>query len=51
VLDSTVSEKALVNKHRKDNNGEHSAANSERYTIFHALFDALKEKDKKRRKK
>jgi len=40
-----LSEKALT---KKDNNDENSPP---RYTIFHALFEALKEKEKKCRKK
>lgn len=45
------SEKALTNKekHQKDFYHEDSA-HSERYTIFHALFEALKEKDRKNKK-
>jgi hypothetical protein len=43
-----VSEKALTNKnkHEKDES-EVLLPKSERYTIFHALFEALKDKDKK----
>jgi len=41
------SEKALTNKKDEENPDYKSA----RYTIFHALFEALKEKDKKRKKK
>lgn len=37
-------ERALTNHNRKD------AKNPERYTIFHALFEAVKEKDKKGKK-
>jgi len=43
-----LSEKALT---KKDNNDENSPPPSGRYTIFHALFEALKEKEKKCRKK
>ena len=41
-------EKALASKdkHKRDDDRD-SAANSNRYTIFHALFEALKEKDKR----
>ena len=35
----------------ESNDDEGSSLPSERYTIFHALFEALKEKDKKRKKK
>lgn len=39
-------EKALTHKNKpKDDDND-----SERYTIFHALFEALKEKDKKGKK-
>ncbi|MDH7477912.1 MAG: hypothetical protein QHH17_05985 [Candidatus Bathyarchaeota archaeon] len=38
------------NKPMEDDNDK-SPQPSERYTIFHALFEALKEKDKKRKKK
>lgn len=51
MQESTVSEKALVNKNGKNSDDEHSSASSERYTIFHALFEAMKEKEKKHRKK
>jgi len=46
------SERALTNKGKsgKNNNNE-TKAPTERYTIFHALFEALREKDKKRKKK
>jgi hypothetical protein len=48
----TVSEKTLTNKekHGKDNGEEKYPLGPERYTIFHALFDNLKEKEKKRKK-
>jgi len=44
---------ALTNKdkHKKGNDGNGSSLNSENYTIFHALFEALKEKDKEHNKK
>jgi len=42
-----LSEKAL--KSKKDEKEENSP--SERYTIFHALFEAMKDKDKKHKKK
>jgi hypothetical protein len=47
------SEKALTgkDKHNKDDKGNASSTQSEHYTIFHALFDALKEKDKKHKKR
>jgi len=35
----------------KESNDDSSSPPSERYTIFHALFEALKEKDKKRKKR
>jgi hypothetical protein len=43
----------LTNKDKleESNNGEDSSLSPERYTIFHALFEALKERDKKREKK
>jgi hypothetical protein len=49
----TVSEKALTNKekHGKDNDEEKCPLDPERYTIFHALFDNLKEKEKKHKKR
>jgi hypothetical protein len=49
----TVSEKALTNKekHGKGNGEERYPLDPERYTIFHALFDNLKEKDQKRKKR
>jgi len=51
MQDSIASEKALVNKNRKNNNDEHSSTSPERYTIFHALLEAMKEKEKKYEKK
>jgi len=45
------SEKALKNKDKFVESGERSPQRSERYTIFHALFEVLKEKDHKKRKK
>jgi hypothetical protein len=45
------SEKALKNKNKSVENDEESPQRSERYTIFHALFEVLKEKDHKKRKK
>jgi len=45
------SEKALKNKDKLKKDDENSPQPSERYTIFHALFEALKEKDKKRKKR
>jgi len=42
------SEKALKNK--KDNK-EKTLKSPERYTIFHALFEAMKDKDKNHKKK
>jgi hypothetical protein len=45
------SEKALKNKNKFVENDEKSPQGLERYTIFHALFEALKEKDNKKRKK
>jgi len=49
----TVSEKALTNKekHGKDNGEEKCPLDPERYAIFHALFDNLKEKEKKHKKR
>jgi hypothetical protein len=45
-------EKALKHKDElKKDNAERYPKSSERYTIFHALFEALKEKDKKHKKK
>ncbi len=45
---SMLLEKAL--KSKKDDKEENLKA-SERYTIFHALFEAMKDKDKKHKKK
>lgn len=45
-----LSEKALKNKNESVENDEKSPQPSECYTIFHALSEALKEKDKKRKK-
>jgi len=44
---------ALTNKdkHKKGNDDEGSPLNSEHYTIFHALFEALKERDKEHNKR
>jgi len=39
------------NKLKESNDDENTSLHSERYTIFHALFEALTEKDKKRKKK
>jgi len=48
----TFSEKALTNKNKIENKVEEaSLPNSDHYTIFHALFEALKDKDKKRKKR
>jgi hypothetical protein len=45
-------EKALTNKNKEKNvNKEISIPTPEHYTIFHALFEALKDKDKKHKKK
>jgi hypothetical protein len=44
------SEKALKNKNKPTEDDEKYPQRSERYTIFHALFEALKEKDRKRKK-
>jgi len=43
----------LTNKDKltESNDDENTSLLSERYTIFHALFEALKEKDKKRKKR
>jgi hypothetical protein len=42
----------LKNKNKSAEDGdEKSLQASERYTIFHALFEALKEKERKRKKK
>jgi hypothetical protein len=49
---SCFSGKALANKNKRENNDEEtSLPNSEHYTIFHALFEALKDKDKKNKKR
>jgi hypothetical protein len=40
-----------MHKPEKDCDAESSPNASERYTIFHALFEALKEKDRKRKKR
>jgi hypothetical protein len=45
------SERALTGKDKLESNDDSSSLPSERYTIFHALFETLKEKDKKRKKK
>jgi len=37
----------LTNKDETEKDGNESNASKERYTIFHALFETLKEKDKK----
>jgi len=44
-------ERALTGKYKLENDDDSSSLSSKRYTIFHALFEALKEKDKKRKKK
>ncbi|MEM3699879.1 MAG: hypothetical protein QXL57_03315 [Candidatus Bathyarchaeia archaeon] len=42
----------MKNKNKPVEDGdEKSPQTSERYTIFHALFEALKEKERKRKKK
>jgi hypothetical protein len=48
-----ASGKALTNreKHGKDISEGKYPLDPERYTIFHALFDSLKEKDSKRKKR
>jgi hypothetical protein len=47
-----VSEKALKNKTKPEEEdiAENHVSSGERYTIFHALFDSLKEKEKRQRK-
>jgi hypothetical protein len=45
------SERALTDKDKLESYDDGSSLPSERYTIFHALFEALKENDKKRKKK
>ncbi len=46
-------EKALTNKDNcvKDDNDGNYSSHSKGYTIFHALFEALKDKDKKHKKR
>jgi hypothetical protein len=44
------SEKVLKIKNKPTEDDEESPQHAERYTIFHALFEALKEKDRKRKK-
>ncbi len=47
-----VLERALKNKMKREKGevAEEHVPSGERYTIFHALFDSLKEKEKKQRK-
>ena len=42
-----LSEKALTNK----DNGKKESPEAERYTIFHAIFEAMKERDKKHKRR
>jgi hypothetical protein len=53
LQNSIFSEKALTDKDKlgKYNKDNRTHVNPERYTIFHALFEALKEKDKNHKKK
>jgi hypothetical protein len=47
-----LSEKALTDKDEpKKGDNDAESKGSDRYTIFHALFEAMKEKDKKTREK
>ena len=45
------SEKTLRNKDKNDgeNDPKEQFPDADRYTIFHALFNAMKDKDKKRK--
>jgi hypothetical protein len=50
-LRCVVSEKALKDDNNRLEKGDgEDSQDSERYTIFHALFEALKDKDKKHKK-
>jgi hypothetical protein len=40
----------LTNKNENKDNNDDAPLHPERYTIFHALFEAMKEKDKKHKK-
>jgi hypothetical protein len=44
-------EKALKDKESVNDDSRESPLDPQKYTIFHALFEAMKEKDKKRKKK
>ncbi|MGB9676610.1 MAG: hypothetical protein ACPL0C_05430 [Candidatus Bathyarchaeales archaeon] len=41
----------MKNQRKHEKEGETENFPTERYTIFHALFEVLKEKDKKHKKK
>jgi hypothetical protein len=48
---SCLSEKALTSKNRHEKDDSETASKLERYTIFHALFEAMRDKDNKHRKR